>query len=46
VGFVDVEYEDVWWDVGAAYEDIEHRRPDITCRHPITGVKLVFDVVV
>ena len=45
-GFVDVEYEDVWWDSGAAYDDSEHRRPDITCKHPVTGVKLVFDVVV
>jgi hypothetical protein len=45
-GFVDDECEDVWWDAGAAYEDSEHRRPDITCRHPVTGVKLVFDVVV
>jgi hypothetical protein len=22
-GFVDVAYEDVWWDAGAAYEDSE-----------------------
>jgi hypothetical protein len=28
-GFVDVEYEDVWWDADAAYDDSEHRRPDI-----------------
>ena len=45
-GFVNVVYEDVWWDSGAAYDDSEHRRPDITCKHPVTGVKLVFDVVV
>ena len=45
-GFVDVEYEDVWWDAGVAYEDSEHQRPDITIKHPVTGVKLVFDVVV
>jgi hypothetical protein len=44
VGFVDVE--DVWRDAGAAYEDNEHRWPNITCKHPVTGVKLVFDVVV
>jgi hypothetical protein len=30
-GFVDVEYEDVWWDVGAAYEDSEHRRRVVVC---------------
>jgi hypothetical protein len=29
-----------------AYEDGEHRRPDITTWQPVTGVKLVFDVVV
>jgi hypothetical protein len=46
VGFVDVEYEDVWWDSGVAYDDSEHQRPDITCKHSVTGVKLVFDVVV
>jgi hypothetical protein len=46
VGFVDVEYEDVWWDVGVAYEESEHRQPDITCRHATTGVKQVFDVIV
>ena len=45
-GFDNVVYEDVWWDAGAAYDDSEHRRPDITCKHPVTGVKLVFDVVV
>ena len=45
-GFVGVEYEDAWWDAGAAYEDSDHRRPDITARHPVTGVKYVFDVVV
>jgi hypothetical protein len=45
-GFVDVEYEDVWRDAGVAYEDSEHWRPDITCKHPVTGVKLGFDVVV
>jgi hypothetical protein len=34
------------WDADSAYDDSEHRRPDITCKHPVTGVKLVFDVVV
>jgi len=45
-GFDDVVEEDVWWDAAAAYTDEDHRRPDITCRHPVTGEKLVFDIVV
>ena len=45
-GFLHVELEDVWWDVGAAYGDADHRRPDITCVHPTTRAKYVFDVVV
>ena len=39
-GFDDVVEEDVWWDATAAYTDEDHRRPDITCRHPVTGEKL------
>jgi hypothetical protein len=32
--------------VGAAYGDVDHRRPDITCEHPKTHAKYVFDLVV
>jgi hypothetical protein len=45
-GVLHVELEDVWWDVGAAYGDEDHRRPDITCEHPTTHAKYVFDLVV
>ena len=45
-GFLHVVLEDVWWDAGAAYGDADHRRPDITCVHPTTRAKYVFDVVV
>jgi hypothetical protein len=31
---------------GAAYGDEDHRRPDITCEHPKTHAKYVFDLVV
>ena len=45
-GFDKVKTEDLWWDAEAAYSDADHRRPDVTCVHPVTGEKLVFDVVV
>ena len=45
-GFLNVQLEDDWWDVGAAYGDVDHHRPDITCEHPKTHAKYVFDVVV
>ncbi len=41
-----MQLEDAWWDAGAAYNDADHRRPDITCEHPKTHAKYVFDVVV
>jgi hypothetical protein len=41
-----VQLKDAWWDAGAAYGDVDHRRPDITCEHPTTHAKYVFDVVV
>eukprot|EP01052_Picozoa_sp_SAG31_P030100 SAG31_NODE_3059_length_4678_cov_1.833657_1_plen_129_part_00 len=44
-GFVDVKLEDKWWDV-AAYDDADHRRPDITCLHRVTRAKWVLDVVI
>jgi hypothetical protein len=28
------------------YGDEDHRRPDITCEHPTTHAKYVFDLVV
>jgi hypothetical protein len=45
-GFLNVELEDVWWGVGATYGDEDHHRPDITCEHPTTHAKYVFDLVV
>ena len=45
-GFLNVELEDVWWGVGATYGDEDHHRPDITCEHPTTHAKYVFDIVV
>eukprot|EP01052_Picozoa_sp_SAG31_P019947 SAG31_NODE_1478_length_8183_cov_5.227992_7_plen_263_part_00 len=45
-GFVDVKLEDKWWDVVVAYDDADHRRPDITCLHPVTRAKWVLDVVI
>ena len=45
-GFDKVKTEDLWWDAEAAYSDADHRRLDVTCVHPVTGEKLVFDVVV
>jgi hypothetical protein len=41
-----VHLDDAWRDVGAAYGDVDHRRPDTTCEHPKTHAKYVFDVVV
>ena len=32
--------------MGAAYGDVDRRRPDIICEHPKTHAKYVFDVVV
>ena len=45
-GFLNVKLEDVWWDVGVAHGDEDHHRPDITCEHPKTHAKYVFDLVV
>jgi hypothetical protein len=45
-GFLNVQLEDDWWDVGVAYGDVDHHRPDTTCEHPKTHAKYVFDVVV
>ena len=45
-GYDKVQTEDLWWDAEASYSDADHRRPDVTCVHPVTGEKLVFDVVV
>jgi hypothetical protein len=36
----------LWWDVGVTYGNVDHRRPDITCEHPTTHAKYVFDIVV
>ena len=45
-GFSGVELEPQFWDAGAAYDDKDHRRPDIVCHHPVTGEKWVIDVVI
>eukprot|EP01050_Picozoa_sp_SAG11_P026532 SAG11_NODE_6388_length_1323_cov_1.513072_2_plen_204_part_00 len=45
-GFLRVKREDTGWDAAAGYDDAEHRRPDVTCLHPVTRVKWVLDVVV
>ena len=45
-GYLEVQLEDVWWDAGAAYGDVDHRCRDITYIHPRFGKKLVLDVVV
>eukprot|EP01052_Picozoa_sp_SAG31_P033333 SAG31_NODE_3752_length_3920_cov_27.390997_1_plen_841_part_00 len=45
-GFEDVKLEDRDWDAAAGYADVDHKRPDVTCLHPVTRVKLVLDVVI
>eukprot|EP01050_Picozoa_sp_SAG11_P005501 SAG11_NODE_390_length_9860_cov_49.246184_3_plen_185_part_00 len=44
-GFLRVKKEDADWDAAAGYGDADHRRPDVTCLHPVTRVKWVLDVV-
>ena len=45
-GFLNVQLEDAWWDVGVAYANVDHHWSDITCEHPKTHAKYVFDLVV